>query len=772
MATSYSNLDFSMNRLVTMIGSGELGLPELQRPFVWNRVKVRDLFDSMYRGFPVGNFLFWKNSSPKAKLIGMGHQQAPENMIVDGQQRLTSLYAVLTGKSVVTENFKKQNIEIAFRPTTCEFAVADATIRNSAEWIPNITKLFQASGDYAFITEFLERLTVARSAEIAPEEKQALAAAISKVKSLEDYQFKAVVLSADTDPEEAAEIFVRVNSKGVELTQADFILTLLSVYWDEGRRALEKFAREGKVPSQEGPSPFNPYIEPMPERLLRVAIATGFRRGRMRDGYAILRGRDTETHEYSEKARAKNFETLKKAQAEVLDLTNWHEFLKCLARAGFRSNQMITSELAVFYTYALYLIGHCDFGISHIDLRDIIARWFFMATVTNRYTGSTESRVNAEMARLADISSQDQFYTVLNKQISETLTSDFWSIQLPANLETSSARSPYLFAYYAALNLLGARVLFSDLKVSDLFTPHVHGNKSALEKHHLFPRSYLERLGISEHRKVNQIANFALIEWPDNIDISDQPPADYAPKYFRNMSEKERRQALFVHALPENWWAMEYDSFLAERRRLMAQIVKAGFEAIGASRTELEEDRPGLAQLIAEGETREVEFKATARWNLRENRKDNRMEFAVARTIAGFLNTGGGTLIVGIADDGKPLGLDHDYCTLKKQDADGFQLWLTDLILRSMGPSAAHLVSTRIEAYDGHEIARITVQPSPNLVYLNPPKGDRPDDVYIRLGNSTRKLTPKQIEEYLKTREFQSNEGDLVLSLEDDLVQS
>jgi len=772
MGASYNNLDFSLSTLVAMIYSGELGLPELQRPFVWSRTKVRDLFDSMYRGFPVGHYLFWKNASPGAKRIGTGHQQAPEMMIVDGQQRLTSLYAVLTGKSIVTEDYNSQKIEIAFRPSTEDFAVTDAAIRNNAEWIPNITELFRASGDYAFITKFLERLAAAQSDALEAEKKEKLAAAIGRLKSLEEYQFKAVVLSSDTDPEEAAEIFVRVNSKGVELTQADFILTLLSVYWDEGRRALEQFARAAKMPSQGEPSPYNPYIEPAPDRLLRVSVAYGFRRGRMRDGYAILRGRDLEEHKYSEGARIANFERLKQAQAQVLDLTNWHEFLKCLARAGFRSSQMITSELAIVYTYALYLIGHCDFGIPHQDLRDVIARWFFMATITNRYTGSTESRVNAEMARMAEATSAEQFRAILNRQISESLTGDFWSIQLPANLETSAARSPYLFGYYAALNLLGARVLFSDLKVSDLFTPHVHGNKSALERHHLFPRAYLKKLNITEHPKVNQVANFALVEWPDNIEIGDRPPSEYAPDYFNNLSDKQRHRALFAHALPESWWSMDYESFLAERRRLMAQVVKAGFESIGTTRSDEKEERPALARLIAGGEAREVEFKATARWNLRESRKDERMEFAIAKTIAGFLNTGGGTLVVGVSDDGEPVGLDYDYKTLRKQDADGFQLWLIDLIHRTMGPAAAHQVYVEIEPFEGCEIARINVRASPQLIYLNSPKSERTDDVYIRLGNSTRKLTPKEVQEYLENRDPEDPRAGIEAVFEDELVDS
>ncbi|NJK42584.1 MAG: hypothetical protein HC937_02510 [Aquincola sp.] len=110
------------------------------------------------------------------------------------------------------------------------------------------------------------------------------------------------------------------------------------------------------------------------------------------------------------------------------------------------------------------------------------------------------------------------------------LTNDFWTVTLPSNLDSSSARNPELFAYTAAQNRLGAPVLFSHKKVSDLLDPSIKSKKKALERHHLFPRGYLERDGVTDLKRINQLGNFALLEWPDNIAISDEPPAVYVPE--------------------------------------------------------------------------------------------------------------------------------------------------------------------------------------------------------------------------------------------------
>jgi hypothetical protein len=140
---------------------------------------------------------------------------------------------------------------------------------------------------------------------------------------------------------------------------------LLSVFWDEGRAELERFCRETRtIPSQEGgASSFNHFIQPDPDQLLRVAIAFGFGRGRLKSVYQVLRGKDVETGEFSAEHRELQFQTLREAQARALNLTNWHQFLSALVGAGFRSGEMISSQNSLLYAYAFYLIGRIRFKV-------------------------------------------------------------------------------------------------------------------------------------------------------------------------------------------------------------------------------------------------------------------------------------------------------------------------------------------------------------------------------------------------------------------------
>ncbi len=579
--TLFKKIDYTLEGLLYGVESGEIGLPDIQRPFVWSAARVRDLFDSMFKGFPVGFLLFWANDElVGTKAIGVeAKQRVPRLLIVDGQQRMTSLYAVLRGIPVMNADYREQRIHIAFRPRDGRFEVADAAIRKDPEFIPDLSELWSWSGSYGAIDDFLSKLGTSR--EISSDEKDAIAHSIDGVFDLKKYPFTALEIASSVDEEQVADIFVRINSEGVKLNQADFSLTLLSVFWDTGRADLEQFCRASRV-ADAGPSPFNYHLRPEPDQLLRTAVAVGFGRGRLKSVYQVLRGKHPETGLYSPDLRDAQFARLKEAQQWTLDLTTWHEYLKCLTAAGFRSNQMISSENAILYTYALFILGRKQFGLAPHRLRRLIARWFFMSTLTGRYTNSPETIMDQDLARLRDIEDADTFEKTLEQLIETSLTTDFWEITLPADLATSSGRAPGLFAYYAALNILGAPVLFSKIRVSELFDPAVRATRAALERHHLFPVGHLRTLGITEIRETNQIANYALLEWGDNGEITDRAPADYFPEYIARVPESGRGEMRRYHALPDNWEQLPYRGFLEQRRSLIAAIIHEGFERISA----------------------------------------------------------------------------------------------------------------------------------------------------------------------------------------------
>lgn len=579
----FKRIDCDVEYMVSAIDQGTIGLPDMQRPFVWSTAKVRDLFDSMFRGYPIGYLLLWAApESEHARQIGTdGHgTDTPSTLIIDGQQRLTSLYAVMKGKPLLNKDFQKKQISIAFRPLSGEFEVTTAAHRRSPEWIDNISEIFTRSeGSFTIVSQFISQLSGYK--ELKQGEDEIIAENIQRLLQLRKYPFSALEINSTTDEEDVADIFVRVNSQGQKLNQADFILTLMSVFWEDGRKALGDFCEQSRTAEIKGVTSYNHFIEPDPDQLLRVAIGFGFRRARLKYAYLILRGKDLESGQYSPERRDQQFKRLMEAQKQVLYLQNWHEFLKVPVSAGYRSNRMITSQTALLYSYVFYLIGKHDYGVDAYPLRGVIAQWFFMSSLTGRYSGSPESRMEQDLADIRTIKDADQFVSHLKTVIANELTNDFWSISLPNDLATAAARSPSWFSYCAALNLLDAQVLFSNMKVSELLDPVTHAKKSSLERHHLFPKKYLESIGIGDDRDRNQIANFALVEWTDNIEISDTAPKDYLPNYLNRFSDNEIEDMNKWHALPPNWQDMNYRKFLEERRKLMARVIKDGYQYIG-----------------------------------------------------------------------------------------------------------------------------------------------------------------------------------------------
>lgn len=581
MPTLFKEVSYNLQTLINNIDMGTIGLPDIQRPFVWKDIKVRDLFDSMYKGYPVGYLLFWANAlDDTARTIGSTEKQKhPNLLIVDGQQRLTSLYAVVKGVEVIRENFVKEKIVIAFHPIKEEFVVADAAVQRSPEYVHNISDLWSDDTNiYDFIDTFITRLKNAR--EVTPEEDRTIKTSLGKLSGLQSYPFSALELSAEIDEEQVADVFVRINSQGKTLNSADFILTIMSVFWEDGRRQLEQFCADAHHPSTGEATSYNHFIQPKPDQLLRVSVSVAFRRARLQSVYSILRGKDLETGKFSTERRAEQFVMLNKAQDKVLNLTNWHEFFKAITSAGYASGEMITSKTTLLYAYVYFLIGKYDYGVDHYRLRTLIARWFMMTSLKGRYTGSPETDMEIDLAKLRTVKTADEFVALLDGIIAGELTNDFWNIELVNDLSTSSPRSPSLFAYYASLNIVNAPGLFSNLRVNDLLSTGIRSHKSALEKHHLFPKAYLIRQGIHAHQDTNQIANFALVEWSDNIDISDEAPEVYIETYRQRFGEADLRTMYHHHALPQDWEHMEYRAFLDARRTMMAGIVREGYEKI------------------------------------------------------------------------------------------------------------------------------------------------------------------------------------------------
>lgn len=585
----FDNIPSKVEDLLRDVELGKIGLPDLQRPFVWPDSKVRNLLDSMLKGYPIGYIMLW--SSPdeydNAKQIGGNEKtyKEPDDLVIDGQQRLTALLAALHGTKVRDKNYQERTIRISFNPLTREFAVWTQAYEKNTEWISSVSSVFEADWGHSvskFRKAFIRQANEGRERNGRPaltdEEEDLIEENLNDLLNLGIYTLPTLKINSKADEEDVAEIFVRVNSGGTKLTEKNFIETLLAVFDNEVHARIDRFCAESRVP-KDGTA-YNQIIEVDPSHLIRIAVGVGFRRARLKYAYMLLRGKDLTTGIISAETREENLGKFKDALDLALNLNNWHAFLNLFGKAGYLKGSIVASTNAVVFSYVLYLIGKYDYKVPAFELNKIITKWIFMVTITGFYTGSTESEVEKQFADLREVKTAEGFVSYLESTIATRFTDDFFAFNLPSSLEGSSASSPSWFGYVASLIVLGTPTLFSTSPLAQYFAIGTSGKKNAIDKHHIFPKNYLTKIGYDNDRERNQIANFTYLDYNTNIEISDKAPAEYVSAYREKLGEEGYAKSCRDNALPLDFEKLEYPDFLAQRRVLMANIVKKAYEKL------------------------------------------------------------------------------------------------------------------------------------------------------------------------------------------------
>ena len=592
--TLFKRADLTVEMLLSEIQSGATGLPELQRPFVWPDSKVRDLLNSMLKGYPIGFVITWESpNATKAKQIGQiqhGYEN-PNKLIIDGQQRLTSLFSVFKDVKVVDSNYQPKKITISFNPLTCACEVWNASFAKSGEWIADISPALNGGNVYQTVMAYCNRLEEVRKKvglSLTDDERALVFDNITKLFDLGKYLIPTLDITADADEEDVAQIFVAINSGGTKLNESDFILTLISVHWNDGRKLIEEFCEDTKKHNSQGRVDIcNPILDLDPSDVIRASMAFGFKRARLKYAYKLLHGADFEKKgTISEELREQRFVQFRDCLSKTLDRANFAEFLKCVEGAGYVKKDLIGSKTNITYAYAFYLIGKYEYGLSATELRKVISKLVFVLTLSARYVGSFESRMEQDMTNLPEEKSYAAFKAYFDRIAEQSLTPDFFKITLVGTdgLETTGVKSPAFLGYIASQNILDTRVLFSKPPISTvtLYREWTNGTRKSVEVHHIFPKAYLRKQFDLTQRQYNQVANYAFIEWADNMDISDDAPGDYYPGQIKGMSEDEVRKMEAQHGLPHGWQTMSYFDFLVARRKLMAEVIKQGYEKICA----------------------------------------------------------------------------------------------------------------------------------------------------------------------------------------------
>jgi hypothetical protein len=593
----YSVTPHPIETLLTWVKSGEIAIPEIQRPFVWEATKVRNLLDSLYQGYPVGYLIAWRNPTVKLK---DGTSSAGKRILIDGQQRVTALMAALLGREVLTKDYETVRIRIAFHPQEQKFEVANPAIRKDVAWIEDVAEVFAPD---ASLTELTDNYT-----EKNPNaDRKRVSRVLEKLRKIINNHVGFIELAEDLDIETVTEIFIRVNSAGTELSQADFAMSKIAVNETYGgnllRKAIDYFchlavapeflARIEKADKAFAASEFLPQMrwlkdvnddiyDPAYTDMLRVAFTSEFGRGKLQDLVALLSGRNFETKQFEEAIAEDSFRRLKKGVLNFISKTHFDRITMILRSAGFVTSDLIGGRNAVNFAYILYLRGRAE-NMPAADLERLVRRWYVMSILRGRYTGSPETAFDFDIRQVESRGLASYAESVIENELPES----FWTGMLPQLMDTSSGQSPYFLAYQAAQVKLGDKGFLSrDITVLDLLL-----NRS--DVHHVYPREHLKAQGLSKGR-YNQIANFVLAQSEINIAIGKKAPE----KYFAELAEQcaggkkkyggitdatELRANLRMSCLPETMLDGEipaYDEFLEARRKLMALKIKTWFEAL------------------------------------------------------------------------------------------------------------------------------------------------------------------------------------------------
>lgn len=561
---------------------GAIALPDLQRPFVWEDTKVRDLLDSLFIGFPVGTLVLWHTSEERdARALGAARRGLrATTLVIDGQQRLTSLYSVIRGKEIEDRDGSKRLINIAFRPRDGKFEVADAAIRNDPEFIPDITELWRGPRTKTQIRKDLLKLLVEKGRLVDDAYEDAVDQNLERAQAIQNYRFPTVDIrrtaaAEEVSEEDVADIFVRINNQGSRLGQAEFVLTLLSVFHGELRDRIETRALQMSD---------NGVLSVDTQQVLRVACGVGFGRARMSAVYRYLRGIDPVTGDANPTRRAERLEILDAAAAECVDPTPWRDFMLRVTHAGFVSQGLLASTNAVVNAYAFYILGRRA-EVPKQRLDEAISLWLFGTLLTARYSSSSETKFEEDLTRVRDLGpgKADGFVRILDEVLSDTITGDYWTRTLPTALETQRSRAPVALAFRAAQVVLGTRALFSDQLLQNLLNPPGQGGRTASEMHHLFPKAWLKAQGVGDRRRINQVANLADVGWHENSSAGKASPAKYVPQLRDKLKIADDRWGRMCaeHALPIGWESMDYPAFLESRRTRMAEIIRIAFRKLG-----------------------------------------------------------------------------------------------------------------------------------------------------------------------------------------------
>ena len=684
--------------LLRDIENEDLVLPEFQRGFVWNEKDVKKYIQSLYKDYPTGSLLIWKTLNPP-KL--RGKQKPAENIytrvLLDGQQRLTALYFFIKG-GIPPYYGNDTNFEgkfnLYFNVETEEFRYYQKTLmKDKKEWI-SIRNFFESSSATNFIQNSEHR-------EYYFDYLNQLAK-LEKIKNY-DYYVDEEKLNKISNVREVVEIFNLVNKAGRTLQEEDLALAHVCVFWPEIK---ELFRKEIKLLSEKGfIFNFNFLI------LCLNCVATG---------HAKFDNLYTTAEEKIKDA----WEKTKQGLEFLINILYDKAFVNSTDRYELKSDALLVPLI----TY----LAHNDAEFKdEVELKKFLY-WFYAAMIWGRYTRRGKSSpLEQDIVSVTKENNTDCLINNLKREVR--------NFEVNAkDLKGLPVSSPFFNMAFIVAKSRGAIDWFNGNKLY----PHLLGKLYKLHKHHIFPKDLLKKRGY-EQKMRNELANRAFLTAKTNLRALNSKPEVYLPKVKNKYPNALKQQ--FVTDKEWLYKLEKYEDFLEDRRQKIAKEIN-NFLGSLIKEELLELD---IKELVKADESYNLEFKSSFGWNTEENKSDEIMKHSVLKTVVGFMNSNGGTLVIGVDDNKNIIGMEYDYKSSWKGNKDGFLLNFSRFIENNIGLNNYNkYVNIKFYNLGKKELCVVQVEKSLKPIFI---KQNGRKILYIRIENRTEPLEdPEKINDFIR----------------------
>ena len=702
-----------ISQILDKIEENQLFVPAFQREYVWKREDAKQLIRSLLKEYPTGTMLTWETSDPP-ELKGPHKYSASQGsvkLVLDGQQRITTLYMLIRGElpPYYTEEEVQTNIYgLYINLLSMELEYYKKTrMEKDPLWV-NITDLFQSKSNALTVIKELGDNYKERHLEIVEN--------VNKVLSILSRDFLEQTVPIKAKLRDAIDIFYRVNSSGVNLTDAELALAQISGYWPDAREQIKSKMFELAANGWVFKLDFFVYC------LLGVLYRQGSKLEKLHDS------------SNDEKLRAAWGRLSGDTLDYVCNLMREHAYID--------HTKEINSVFALL-PIIVFAYQKNNTRLTELEIKKVV-KWFYYSQLRTRYISQLQAKLDKDLGIVA---TEDQPFDVLLNMIEDERR---LKIQ-PDEFIGVGIQHPLwgLMKWY--IKSRGGKCLTTGIGIRKNM-----GRKYSLEWDHIFPFSVLKEngYGYEQRHKYNlaqEITNRAVLTQTANRSKSNNAAKDYLA-----LAQSTFPNSLKLQVIPEDeslWRLENFELFLEERRRMLADQLNAYLE--GITETSDSDVKLGVEELIAEGENFGVELKATLRWDLRLQKVNKELETVILKTIAAFSNHEGGILFIGVADKRDIEGLDSDYATLKDGSKDGFEMHLLNLVAKAYGTDiAASGVKVTFPVIDDNEICMVEIREGKKPLYTEivDKSGAKSNKFYVRRGNSSHELPLTEVADYVASR--------------------